>query len=93
MDPEADVATIFRKMEKGLGVKELPETSHARFQQATQTAEEELDNWADRILTLAGKAFKHLPEKHMMQQAVVRFCQGCHDKEAGQSACNSRPHT
>lgn len=93
MDPDADVATIFRKMEKRFGLKELPETSHARFQQANQLADEELDDWADRILTLAGKAFKHLPEKHMMQQAIVRFCQGCHDKEAGQSACNSRPRT
>ena len=93
MDPEADVATIFRKMEKRFGLKELPETSHARFQQATQTAEEDLENWADRILTLAGKAFKQLPEKHMMQQAVARFCQGCHDREASQSACNLRPRT
>ena len=29
----------------------------------------------------------------MMQQAVVRFCQGYHDKESGQSACNSMPRT
>ena len=93
IDPEADVATIFRKMEKQFGLKELSETAHARFEQAMQLIDEELDDWADRILTLAGKAFQHLPEKHMVKQAVVRFCQGCHDKEAGQSACNSRPRT
>ena len=93
IDPEADFATIFRKMEKQFGLKELSETAHARFEQAVQLIDEDLDDWADRILTLAGKAFKHLPEKHMVQQAVARFCQGCHDKEAGQSACNSRPRT
>ena len=55
MDPEADVAAIFRKTEKRFGLKELPETSHAQFQQATQMADEELDDWADSILTLAGR--------------------------------------
>ena len=93
MDPEADVATIFRKMEKRCGQRELAETAQARFQQAMQQTDELLEDWADRILTLAGKTFKHLPEKHMIQQAVVRFCQGCCDKVAGQSACNSRPRT
>ena len=52
---------------------------------------EDLEDWADRVQTLANKAFKGLPEHHMTKQAVVRFCQGCYDKEAGQSACNLRP--
>ena len=29
----------------------------------------------------------------MLKQSIVRFCQGCKDKEAGQSACNTRPKT
>ena len=33
----------------------------ARFQQVNQSADEELDDWADRILTLAGKAYRQLP--------------------------------
>ena len=32
-------------------------------------------------MSLATRAFRELPEKHMYQQAVVRFCQGAADKE------------
>jgi hypothetical protein len=32
-----------------------------------------------------------LPENHMYQQEVVRFCQGAADKEAGSYASNIRP--
>ena len=48
-------------------------------------------NWADRVLSLANRAFRDLPETHMYQQAVVRLCQGAADKEAGSYASNSRP--
>jgi hypothetical protein len=41
---------------------------------------------------LATRAFRELPEKHMYQQAVVRFCQGAADKEAGRYASNVRPN-
>ena len=58
-----------------------------------QASDEELEDWADRMLTLANKALKTLPEKHMNNQAVVKFCQGCIDKEAGHAACNARPKT
>lgn len=84
---------VIHRLEKRFGSKELPETSYARFQQALQGSEEDLEDWADRVLTLAHRAFKGLPEDHMTSQAIVKFCQGCHDKEAGQSACNFRPKT
>ena len=45
----------------------------------------------DRVLSLATRAFRDLPEKHMYQQAVLRFCQGAVDKEAGSYASNIRP--
>ena len=48
-------------------------------------------NWADRVLSLATRAFRDLPETHMYQQAVVRLCQGAADKEAGSYASNIRP--
>lgn len=84
---------LLRKLEKRFGQKELPETAHARFLQATQTSDEELEDWADRAQTLANKAFKGLSERHIVNQAIVRFCQGCQDKEAGQAACNTKPKT
>ena len=82
---------LLGRLEKRFGTRELPETLYAKFSQAVQSQDEDLEDWADRIQTLAIKAFKGLPEQHMMKQAIVRFCQGCTDKEAGQAACNARP--
>ena len=42
-------------------------------------------------MSLATRAFGDLPENHMYQQEVVRFCQGAADKEAGSYASNIRP--
>jgi hypothetical protein len=39
-----------------------------QFNNALQTPED----WADRVLSLATRAFRDLPETHMYQQAVVR---------------------
>ncbi len=80
-------------MERRFGARELPETSQARFQQAKQKTDECLEDWADRALTLATRAFKALPYAYMYQQAVTRVCQGLLDKEAGVYAANSRPTT
>ena len=70
-------------LEKRFGIKELAETAQARFRQATQASGESLEDWADRILTLATKAFKRLPEHYSSKQAVIRFCEGLLDREAG----------
>ncbi|KAH3808449.1 hypothetical protein DPMN_136805 [Dreissena polymorpha] len=76
-------------MEGRFVAKELTETSRVKFQQAMQKAEESLEDWADRVLTLATPAFRNLPEKHCMQEA--KFCQGCVDREAGKHDCFERP--
>jgi hypothetical protein len=52
--------------------------------------QELLEDWADRVLSLATRAFRELPEKHMYQQAVVGLCQGVADKESGSYASNIR---
>ena len=69
------------------GDRELPASAQVRFQQATQKKDESLEDWADRVLTLSGKAFIDLPEKYSNQQAVARFCQGLRDAEAGHHVC------
>jgi hypothetical protein len=61
---------------------ELPETAQVQFNNARQTPEELLEDWVDRVMSLATRAFRELPEKHMYQQVVVRLCQGAADKEA-----------
>ena len=79
------------KIEKRFGFRELPETAQVQFSNARQTPEELLEDWADRVLSLATRAFRELPKRHMYQQVVVRFCHGAADKEAGSYASNIRP--
>ena len=84
---------LISKLEKRFGFRELPEMAQVQFSNARQTPEDLLEDWADRVLSLATRAFRELPENHMYQQAVVRFCQGAADKEAGSYASNIRPST
>lgn len=82
---------IIKKLEARFGVKELTETSKAKFRQSSQKPDESLEDWADRVMTLATPAFKDLPEEHLKQEAINRFCQGCTDKDAAKHACFEHP--
>ena len=84
---------IMKKLETRFGVKELTETSKAKFRQAFQKQDESLEDWADRVMTLATPAFVDLPEDHLKKEAIARFCQGCTDKEAAKHACFEQPET
>ena len=84
---------IMKRLETRFGVKELTETSKAKFLQAFQKQDESLEDWADRVMTLATPAFVDLPEDHLKKEAIARFCQGCTDKEAAKHACFEQPKT
>ena len=82
---------IMKKLEKRFGVKELKETSKVKFDQAQQGPEESLEDWADRVMTLAIPAFIDFSDEYQSQEAIVKFCQGCSDKSAAKHACFERP--
>jgi hypothetical protein len=82
---------LILKLEKRFGFRELPKTAQIQFNNARQTPEELMEDWADQVLSLATRAFRELSENRMYQQAVTRFCQGAADKEAGSYASNIRP--
>ena len=84
---------IIKKLEARFGVKELTETTKVKFQQASQRPDESLEDWADRVMTLATPAFVDLPEDHLKQEAIAKFSQGCCDKDAGKHACFEHPST
>lgn len=84
---------IVKKLENRFGVQELKETSKAKFRQASQKPEESLEEWADRVMTLATPAFVDLPEHHLKQEAIAKFCQGCCDKDAAKQVCFEQPST
>ena len=59
-----------KKLETRFGVKELTETSKAKFRQAFQKQDESLEDWADRVMTLATPAFVDLPEDHLKKKLL-----------------------
>ena len=84
---------IMKKLEKRFGVQELTETSKVKFEQAHQEPEESIEDWADRVMTLAIPAFINFSDEYLNREAVVKFCQGCSDKSAAKHACFERPTT
>ncbi|CAG2231666.1 unnamed protein product [Mytilus edulis] len=93
LESNKDIAfsAVVAKMVKRFGFQEPQETSQIQFQTITQKKEESLEDWADRVLSLATQSFKDLSEEYMTKQAVMKFCQGCNDPEAGQHACGFKP--
>lgn len=84
---------LLSRLEERFGDRELPAAAQVRFQNALQKKDETLEDWADRVLELAGKAFKEVPEKYSNQQAITRFCQGLQDLDAGHHVAMQRPKT
>ena len=63
------------------------------FVAAKQAPNESLRDWADRVASIARRAFPGIEESQVSRQIILRFCQGCLDKEAGHHAFNKRPIT
>jgi hypothetical protein len=72
-------------IERRFGCQELPEMAIIKLKN-----NELQDEWADRILTLATKAFRNFSE-HMNSQALLWCRHGVIDKGAGESVANMRP--
>ena len=82
-DREVSYRELVEKLHKRFGFKALPETARVQFNNARQAPEESLEDWADRVLSLATRAFRTLPDDYMYEQAVMRLCQGIENKELG----------
>ncbi|KAH3737269.1 uncharacterized protein LOC127849771 [Dreissena polymorpha] len=93
MDREVELnySEVVDKLERRFGYRDLPETARVTFSSARQGDDESVDDWADRVLTLAGKAYRDLPKAYMLQESILRFCMGARDKEAGELVINQRP--
>ncbi|XP_052224088.1 uncharacterized protein LOC127839741 [Dreissena polymorpha] len=74
---------LLHRLEERFDAKELPATAQGRFQAISQGVGESLDEWSDRVLTLATKAFRDLPQVYATEQAVAKFCHGLQDRETG----------
>ncbi len=92
-DPEMDYFAIVNQLARRFDLNELPESSQIHFTYASQNPKETLVEWADRVVTLALRAYPDLADAHIYRHAIMRFCQGCNDRRAGHYAINARPST
>lgn len=65
-----------------------PDTAQDQLSTSQQNVGESIDDWTDRVMQLALRAYPNLPEEFMMSQAIKRICHGCMDKDAGQYVAN-----
>ena len=70
-------------LEQRYGVNELEDSARARLETSYQREEEPLEEWADRVQTMTIAAYRNCPETFAMKEAVMRFCRGVRDIEAG----------
>ena len=82
---------LVNRMEKRFILCKLVATVQVQFNNARQSEIEDIDEWADRLLALALKAFRDLPDEYVIKQVVIKLCQGCIDKSIGSVAASFQP--
>ena len=69
------------------------ENHYERFLIASQTPDENLFEWAERVMILASKAFRDTSESYRNRLSIRLFCLECVDRVAGQDALDHHPET
>ncbi|XP_052103504.1 uncharacterized protein LOC127736988 [Mytilus californianus] len=92
-DQKVSYRELVEKLHKRFGFKALPETARVQFNNAWQAPEESVEDWADRVLSLATRAFRNLPDDYMYEQAITRLCQGIENKQLGVQVSNLQPQS
>lgn len=72
-DRQMDYFDLISKLEKRFNFVDLPETLQIQFMGAHQNTGEKLEDWADRLLSLAFKAFRDLPEEHVFLASCMEI--------------------
>ncbi|XP_076101128.1 uncharacterized protein LOC143070916 [Mytilus galloprovincialis] len=92
-DWEVSYRELVEKLHKRFSFKALPETARVQFNNARQAPEESLEDWANRVLSFATRAYRNLPDGYMYEQAVMRLCQGIENKQLGVQISNLEPQS
>ena len=90
-NPEIEYYDIVHQLQRRFDSREPPEAVQLAFASARQLPDESVADWADRVADLAHRAFQELSDDCRQRQTVLKFCQGCLDKEAGLYAMNTQP--
>ena len=66
---------LVNRMEKRFNLRKLVATLQVQFNNARQSENEDIDEWTDRLIALADKAFCDLPDEYVKNQVVIKLCQ------------------
>ena len=92
-EPLLEFDELVARLENRYGCIVPPQAVQMQLASARQGKEEHIRDWADRVLDMATRAFPECLEHQVQGQAVLYFCQGCYDREAGAHALNLRAQT
>jgi hypothetical protein len=84
---------LVNRMEKRFNLRKLVATLQVQFNNARQGENEDIDEWANRLIALADKPFRDLPDEYVTNQVVIKLCQGCIDKNVDSVAASVQPKT
>ena len=79
-NPTISYANVVAKFENRFEFSELVGTSIVQLNAATQDGQESLEQWADRVVDLAEKAYRNLPDEYIQEQSVIKFCSGLRNR-------------
>ena len=92
-EPQLGFEGIVLRLKRRYDSQLPPEGVQMELASARQATDEKVRDWADRVIDLCTRAFPDFLEKQIQTQAVLYFCQGCFDREAGAHVLNLRPKT
>ena len=75
------IEEVFSKFRARFGRAELPQSLRSEFQTLCQRSEETINDWADRVHSMASDAFDGMADNYVSEETVRCFCQGLFDKE------------
>ena len=88
------LSSMVSRMRERFGQEALRPAANLEFNSMTQGANETLEEWGDRVMSLAEQALgSSTSHETLQEQMVLRFLIGCNDQEASQHLMNHSPST
>ena len=90
-NPAISYASVVAKFENRFELSELVGTTIVQFNTATQDGQESLEQWADRAVDFAEKAYRKLLDEYIQEQSVIKFCSGLHNRDLAKRVTYHQP--
>jgi hypothetical protein len=86
-------ADLMETLDQTYGNLQTDNMAEREFEMASQTKDESLQMWADRIQRLGCQAFKNLPRSYEKRKVVSKFCSGLGNGKMGYDIIMREPQS